>query len=81
MKEVLVLYTGQKYKCKQCGECCRSRGVPLTLFDIERIEKNTDKEFALYDISRKKFVIEKRIWDSGCVFLDDKSCSIHKYKP
>jgi len=81
MKEVLVLYTGQKYKCKQCGECCRVRGVPLTLFDIERIEKNTDKEFALYDISRKKFVIEKRIWDNGCVFLDDINCTIHKYKP
>ena len=81
MREALVLYTGQKYKCKQCGECCRVRGVPLTLFDIERIEKNTEKEFALYDISRKKFVIEKRIWDNGCVFLDDRSCAIHEYKP
>lgn len=81
MKEKLVLYTGQKYKCKQCGECCKVRGVPLTLFDIERIETIADKDFALYDISRKTFAIEKRIWDNGCVFLDDINCSIHKDKP
>ncbi|KYC51877.1 MAG: Flagellin N-methylase [Candidatus Methanofastidiosum methylothiophilum] len=81
MKEKLVLYTGQNYKCKQCGECCKVRGVPLTLFDIERIEKIADKDFAVYDISRKIFAIEKRIWDNGCVFLDDVNCSIHKDKP
>lgn len=81
MKEKLVPYSGQKYDCKKCGECCKVRGVPLTLFDIERIETSTDKEFALYDVSRNRFVIEKRIWDNGCVFLDDKYCSIHEYKP
>ncbi|MHC1605229.1 MAG: YkgJ family cysteine cluster protein [Candidatus Methanofastidiosia archaeon] len=82
MKEKLVPYTGQKYECRMCGECCHCRSVPLTKGDMERISRLSKKnDFTEYYVNMNKFVLSRREWDAGCIFLDDKKCTIHRYKP
>jgi len=82
MKEDLVPYTGQKFDCKMCGECCHCKMIPISNGDMERIHRfNSDKEFMEFSTSINAPIIARRDWDYGCIFLDDTKCSIHQYKP
>lgn len=50
--------------------------------DMERIHRfNEDKEFIEFNVNLNAPIISRREWDSGCIFLEDMKCSIHKYKP
>ncbi|MFQ6087705.1 MAG: YkgJ family cysteine cluster protein [Candidatus Methanofastidiosia archaeon] len=80
MREKLIPFENQGFECIECGECCRERWVPLTLRDIKRLSGKRDiSEFTM--IFGKMLVLERRIWDNGCVFLKGNLCSVHKIKP
>ena len=81
MKEKLVPFEHQRFECLQCGECCRSRNVPVTMEDIKRLSKFRDPKEFLIIFDERKLVLERREWDSGCVFLDDTRCTVQEIKP
>jgi len=81
MKEDLVPLKDQRFECQMCGECCRNRWVPLTLKDILRINGVKPIDDFLLIWNEKKFVIERREWDNGCIFLKNNKCEINKIKP
>jgi len=83
VKERLIPYTGQRYECVMCGECCHNRAVPLTKIDIDRLEHHLGEEvdFSEYLVNKGYFVLSRRIWDNGCVLLRDNKCSVHAIKP
>lgn len=81
MKEKLVPFENQKFRCLQCGECCRSRNVPLTMEDIKRIAVYKDPKDFVVIFDERKLVLDRREWDSGCVFLYDTDCTIQEKKP
>ena len=81
MKERLVPLKDQRFECQICGECCKSRWVPLTLRDILKIGTISRAEDHLLIWNEKRIVLERREWDNGCAFLDDVRCRIHKIKP
>jgi Fe-S-cluster containining protein len=81
MPETLVPFQNQRYQCRMCGECCHKRRVPLTAHDIERLQGYRDPQEFIVIFGEKRFVVEKRVWDDGCVFLYDGKCTIQKDKP
>ncbi len=81
MKEKLVPFEGQLFCCLQCGECCKSRHVPLTIEDIKRLSRYKNPEEFVIIFNERKLVMERREWDSGCVFLYDTCCTIQEEKP
>ncbi|MBN1786039.1 MAG: YkgJ family cysteine cluster protein [Candidatus Methanofastidiosa archaeon] len=82
MKENLIPYRGQRYTCRMCGECCHCRTVPLSRDDMQRIGRlQEDADFTEYNLVLRTPVISRREWDLGCIFLDDRRCRIHQYKP
>lgn len=81
MKERLVPLENHRFCCTQCGECCRSRNVPLTMEDIKRMQSVRDPAEFIVIFGERKLVLDRREWDAGCVFLNDTSCTIQKEKP
>lgn len=81
MKEMLVPFDNQRFCCVQCGECCRSRGVPLTMEDIKRLSKYEDPQEFVTIFNEKKLALTRRTWDYGCIFLRDADCTVQKDKP
>lgn len=81
MSERLIPFRNQRYQCKMCGECCHRRRVPLTARDIERLQGFRDPQEFIVIYGEKRFVMEKRMWDDGCVFLHDGKCTIQEDKP
>jgi Fe-S-cluster containining protein len=81
MKEVLIPFEDHRFECAMCGECCRSRSVPLTLEDIKRISRYKDPKDFVVVFGEKRLVLDRREWDSGCVFLRDGRCTIQEDKP
>ena len=71
MKEALVPFEDQQFECVQCGECCRSRNVPVTMEDIKRLSGIKDPREFLVIFGERKLILDRREWDSGCVFLRD----------
>jgi Fe-S-cluster containining protein len=81
MKERLIPFENQKFKCLQCSECCKARSVPLTLEDIKRMSVYKDPQEFIIVYNERKLAIERRVWDAGCVFSDGWRCTIHEIKP
>lgn len=81
MKERLEPFRNQRFACLQCGECCRSRNVPLTMDDIKRLSKVKDPKEFLVIFDERRLVLDRREWDAGCVFLDDVDCRVQEEKP
>ena len=81
MKERLEEFTGQHFTCLKCGECCRWRHVPLTMRDIKVISRVKEPDAFIVIHGERKLVLDRRIWDSGCVFLHDTRCTIHDMNP
>jgi Fe-S-cluster containining protein len=81
-------------KCLQCGECCRTRSIDITMSDILRwdSEERWDilSEVYLIDNYPNKgmfgFFFEKSLkkkdnYKRYCPFLKDNKCLIHDTKP
>ena len=72
----------KNFKCKRCGECCRS--PRLYKADIERIKKAGYKEedFVYTDNLGTSYIKDKRDW---CMFLrkgkKTTSCVIYNFRP
>lgn len=81
MKEKLVPFNNQRFQCLQCGECCRSRNVPLTMEDIKRLSKYADPQEFITIFSERRLVLSRRTWDYGCIFLRDTDCTVQEEKP
>ena len=81
MKERLVPFKNQRFECQMCGECCRLRYVPLTMEDIKRLSQVKDPRDFVVIFGEKKLVLDRREWDSGCVFLYDRECTVQEKKP
>lgn len=81
MKEALVPFEDQQFECVQCGECCRSRNVPVTMEDIKRLSGIKDPREFLVIFGERKLILDRREWDSGCVFLRDTQCTVQEKKP
>lgn len=49
--------------------------------DIERISFYKDPSEVVVIFDERKLAIDRREWDAGCIFLEDKCCTIQKKKP
>lgn len=84
-----------KYTCSVSGDCCRRFTIPITDFDIKKIE---DQGFELDQIVEnlspslvmpktefgsieKNYRIKRKPFLKECTFLKDGVCSIHEFKP
>lgn len=81
MKEKLVPFNYQRYECLQCGECCKSRFVPMTMEDIKRLSQVKEPKEFIVVFNERRLVLERREWDYGCVFLYDRWCTVQEKKP
>ena len=74
-----VIYSNQKYSCKNCGLCCRRFRVQLTPQELKALQEHEWENVP----SRFHDTIDglhffKRTPESRCVFLDDcNRCRIH----
>jgi len=83
------------FSCASTTDCCSNLRIPVTDFDIKRIE---DHGYAIYQIveslspqlrlpTTKLGSIEKNYWMKSnpytgtCTFLEDNLCKIHQFKP
>jgi len=83
------------FSCASTAECCSNLKIPVTDFDIKRIE---DEGYAIDQIveslspqlrlPKDNFgSIEKNYWmksnpfTAACTFLEDNRCKIHEFKP
>jgi len=77
-----------RFKCQQCGNCCRQPGfVEIKAGEAERIAEYLSMD--LYDFTqneceiqgRQRLVLKKSESDA-CIFLkEDNMCQIHEVKP
>ncbi len=84
-----------KYTCSQSGNCCTRFHIPVTEFDIERIQEHGYDLFQIiednspylrfpksnYGSVEKNFNIKRKPFTNECTFLDNGICSIHEFKP
>ncbi len=69
-----------KFKCKRCAFCCYSDDIEIDQDDITRIENNTQfKSRNFVDNSKSSKRLKHN--DGPCMFLENNSCSIHKFRP
>src|SRR3989339_270711 len=72
----------KNFKCKRCGECCRS--PRLYRADIARIKKAGHKkeDFVYADNFGSNYIKDKKGW---CIFLkknkETNSCIIYEFRP
>lgn len=84
-----------KFSCDSRTECCSKLKIPVTTFDIQRIQDNG------YEIdqiitslspiilpaktfnskSEKVYTLKRKPFDGTCTFLENNLCSIHEFKP
>ncbi|OLS26328.1 MAG: hypothetical protein HeimC2_15720 [Candidatus Heimdallarchaeota archaeon LC_2] len=87
--------TSIKFACASTAECCSNLKIPVTDFDIKRIE---DQGYGIDQIveslspelrlpKTESGNIEKNYWmkrnpfSNTCTFLEDNLCKIHEFKP
>lgn len=83
------------FTCKNYIDCCSHLQIPVTKYDITRIE---DNGYELYQIieslspieihsqtltsdSERIYPIKRMPFTGTCTFLDGSLCEIHKFKP
>lgn len=49
--------------------------------DIKRISLYKDPSEVVVIFDERKLVLDRREWDAGCIFLEDKCCTIQEKKP
>jgi len=66
----------------KCGKCCHYDAVQLNRNDIARIIENTEyTEDSLGGIVSTDGDVPVLLAGSGCPFLKDNRCTIHKFRP
>ena len=84
-----------KFACASTTECCSNLKIPVTDFDIKRIE---DQGYGIDQIVEslspqlllpktefgnieKNYWIKRNPFTNTCTFLEDNLCKIHEFKP
>lgn len=84
-----------KYTCKVAGDCCTQLIVPVTDYDIHRIEQHgiefdqivSDDVPALImpktksGALEKNYTIKRKPFTAECTFMEEGKCTIHEFKP
>lgn len=84
-----------QYSCSLSGDCCTRFHIPVTDFDIERIEKHGYELDQIVDQAspfiklpktengsiEKNYRIKRQPYSGACTFLEQGKCSIHEFKP
>lgn len=91
--EITPSQNGVVFNCSFSTDCCYVTDIPVTDFDIKRIE---DRGYALDQIieeavpeirfaksgeAERHYWIKKKPFNNTCTFLVDNKCSIHEFKP
>ena len=91
----IEIITNVKYTCKVSGDCCTNLIVPVTDFDVHRIEQH-DIEFDQIvsdDVPvlitpktkngslEKNYTIKRKPFTAECTFMEEGKCTIHAFKP
>lgn len=79
----MIRLATQRYKCQQCGRCCRRFLIPISSLEIEAISKlpwrrASDQKLQCYSVigGRSYLKADKRMGE--CVFLEDGvRCRMH----
>ena len=82
------------FQCTSRVECCSKLKIPVTEFDIQRIENagydlfqiiDSDSPMVMNrinsDVHEKVYTLKKKPYDNTCTFLENNLCKIHKVKP
>lgn len=83
------------FHCKSRINCCSDLKIPVTEFDIVRIQKEGFELDQIVEslspviiplktpgnLADKVYLLKRKPFDGTCTFLEGKSCIIHKYKP
>ena len=91
----IEVVTHVKYKCNVSGDCCTNLIVPVTDYDIQRIEKHgiefdqivSDDTPALimpkskFGSLEKNYTIKRKPFTVECTFMEEGKCTIHEFKP
>lgn len=84
-----------RFSCDSRAECCSKFKIPVTEFDIQRIQ---DEDYEIDQIitslspvylpaktfgtqKEKVYTLKRKPFDGTCTFLENNRCSIHKFKP
>ena len=84
-----------KFSCDSRVECCSNLKIPVTEFDITRIEHNgyeIDQIISSFSPilipsktisgnSEKVYTLKQKPYDGTCTFLENNLCKIHNFKP
>jgi Fe-S-cluster containining protein len=84
----MKIVDGIKFKCIECGDCCRWEGqVFLTKEDIKRLAKHHEVEVSEYikeyteSYGDQVILKNKRKDSKDCVYLKENKCSVYEVKP
>jgi Fe-S-cluster containining protein len=91
----IEVVTNIKYNCKVSGDCCNNLIVPVSDFDIQRIEENgfeydqivSDDPPAItkpknkFGTLEKSYLIKRKPFTGECTFMEEEKCTIHEFKP
>ena len=82
------------FSCTSRTDCCSYLKIPVTEFDIHRIETAGYDLFQIIasdspmvmnrinsQVHEKVYTLKKKPYDNTCTFLEDNLCKIHKVKP
>ncbi|MBR9691840.1 YkgJ family cysteine cluster protein [Candidatus Woesearchaeota archaeon] len=71
-------------KCSECGVCCKLFLINLTEEEYKSGRYKTMFDEFVHDFSEAEMVganILAQKEDKSCVYLKDKKCSIHNFRP
>ena len=78
------------FTCKQSGDCCRKRRIPVTLVEIERLAQYRsialpaffEQYLSAATVGNETVLLLGKAEDGWCVFnSEDKRCGVHSVKP
>jgi len=79
--ERLQIEAVEQFKCRRCGDCCKTCDTELTDDDIIRLCKHLDIKFdEFYDHFMNHIHINNYLL-SPCPFLNDEGCEVYDVRP
>lgn len=73
------------YQCNACSRCCHNKAIRVGPYEILRLARRlgmTTTEFIAQHTEAGGTVLRMREENNrACIFLDDKGCSVHPYRP
>ncbi|MCX6695411.1 MAG: YkgJ family cysteine cluster protein [Candidatus Altiarchaeota archaeon] len=73
---VLMGLNESRFKCMQCGNCCRLKIIHLTKEDVVRLEKAGYADFT----EMKGGEVTFRRVNGRCLFNKDDNCSVYEHR-